>query len=921
MYSDYAASMHNEPENSIEAVFHAARTRPAGAERVAYLDGACGQDADLRSRVDALLAADDEAKGFLDSPAVTSSREGPGSKIGVYKLLQVIGEGGMGVVYMAEQEKPVRRKVALKVIKLGMDTKQVIARFEAERQALALMDHAHIARVLDAGATDEGRPYFVMELVRGVPINEYCDTHKLVTSERLGLFIEVCRAVQHAHQKGIIHRDLKPTNILVTSHDGVPVPKIIDFGVAKATNQRLTERTLFTEFHQIIGTLEYMSPEQAEMSGLDVDTRSDIYALGVLMYQLLTGTTPADPKDLRTAGFEEMTRMIREDEPPAPSTRISKLGAAGDKIASDRASDAGSLSRDLRGDLDWIVMKALEKDRTRRYETASAFADDVLRHLENRPVEAGPPSVIYRIRKFGARNRTAVVAGLVLMAVIGLGLAGTIAGFLRARAEADRSSEVSAALEGVLTMTDPASSADRSEVEGVLVTVREVFGEDHATYAAVLDALAVRRYDVGDFETAAALGREAVAVWKALYGPHHTNAALSLARLGATLRALGDDDEAEAALREALTTLDGASDAPGLAGYRAQVELSDLLGNRGEYMEADALLGESLASLRASPVPAHFKILETLERRVALQLSQPAGDAREALLEMYDEAHEFYSDGHPLLAMCALGYGRALAKNGEKEAAVPYLREAIEGFLAQPEPPRIHVVIASDALFQILRERVDATDVAEADRLLLNMIRFGAAIMGPDSLAANQKFYASRMVERGNLGDALDSMLAGNKTLLDAGRSLEERDNLRSNLTMLGFEIARRPGLEPELYARARSAAEGLLAEEPEHAATLVMRAMVLYRQGHFDLAAQTLDRLPQPLSESPGGLARKLDPVDHAIRALVSARLGEDAAARDEVELYRAGFGQRDLNEEAQALLLEIEALLDTTPSSDEDG
>ena len=421
--------MQNDSRPELETIFHDASARVRGAEREAYLDGACGGDADLRSRVDALLEAHDAASGILDSPAVEGNREGPGTSIGNYKLLQEIGEGGMGVVYMAEQEKPVRRKVAIKVIKLGMDTKQVIARFEAERQALAMMDHPHIARVLDAGSTDAGRPFFVMELVRGIPVHEYCDKHNLATEERLGLFVDVCRAVQHAHQKGIIHRDIKPTNVLITSHDGRPVPKIIDFGVSKATNQRLTERTLFTEFHQIIGTPEYMSPEQAEMSGLDVDTRSDIYSLGVLLYQLLTGTTPADPTDLRTAAFEEMTRMIREDEPPAPSTRVSKLGEDAEKIAKSRGSDVRSLSKHFRGDLDWIVMKALEKDRTRRYENASAFAEDVNRHLDNRPVEAGPPGASYRFLKFARRNRKTVAASLVLVLVVGLGLAGTTAGF------------------------------------------------------------------------------------------------------------------------------------------------------------------------------------------------------------------------------------------------------------------------------------------------------------------------------------------------------------------------------------------------------------------------------------------------------------------------------------------------------------
>ena len=328
--------------------------------------------------------------------------------IGPYKLLEQIGEGGMGLVFHADQLRPVRRRVALKIIKPGMDTKQVIARFEAERQALALMDHPNIARVLDAGATDSGRPYFVMELVRGIPITEYCDHHKLTIRQRLELFMRVCNAVQHAHQKGIIHRDLKPTNVLVAHDDTVPVPKVIDFGVAKATGQSLTERSLFTGIAQMLGTPRYMSPEQASLNLLDVDTRSDIYSLGVLLYELLTGTTPFEEERMRTLGLDEMRRIIQEEEPPHPSTRVSTLGATLTTTAKRRRIDPRRMSVELRGDLDWIVMKALDKDRNRRYESANSFALDVGRYLANEPVEACPPSVGYRMRKFARRNKAAL---------------------------------------------------------------------------------------------------------------------------------------------------------------------------------------------------------------------------------------------------------------------------------------------------------------------------------------------------------------------------------------------------------------------------------------------------------------------------------------------------------------------------------
>ena len=389
-----------------------------------YLENACAGDSDLRARVADLLKAHQELGSFRDDAQARASTidmpatEHLGAIIGPYKLLQQIGEGGMGIVYMAEQTAPVRRKVALKVIKPGMDTRQVIVRFEAERQALALMDHPNIARVFDAGATEAGLPYFVMELVKGIPITEYCDLNNLPMHDRLELFITVCHAVQHAHQKGIIHRDIKPSNIMITLHDGQPVVKVIDFGIAKAVNQQLTEKTLFTHFAQMVGTPLYMSPEQAELTGLDVDTRTDVYALGVLLYELLTGTTPFEQLRMRKAALEEIRRIIREEEFPRPSTRLSSTeGGIQTAVASHRHIDPGGLSRLVRGDLDWIAMKALEKDRTRRYATANDFAADIVRYLSDEPVEACPPSALYRIRKL-VRRRRGLVLGTTLFGLL-----------------------------------------------------------------------------------------------------------------------------------------------------------------------------------------------------------------------------------------------------------------------------------------------------------------------------------------------------------------------------------------------------------------------------------------------------------------------------------------------------------------------
>ncbi|HEY3761901.1 MAG TPA: serine/threonine-protein kinase [Verrucomicrobiae bacterium] len=430
--------MHEDPKmkpdsHREEALFQAA-SQLTGTDRATFLDRVCAGDAALRQRLEALLAAHEEPEGALAEPAPAAKGtmkldladvpdETVGQKIGRYKILEKVGEGGCGVVYVAEQTEPVRRRVALKVIKLGMDTKQVVARFEAERQALAMMDHPNIAKVLDAGTTETGRPYFIMELVRGIRITDYCDQEKVPTNERLELFIQICHAIQHAHQKGIIHRDIKPSNILVTLHDGVPVPKVIDFGIAKATEGRLTDATVYTQLHQFIGTPAYMSPEQAEMSGLDIDTRSDIYSLGVLLYELLTGKTPFDATELMSQGIDEMRKTIREIDPVRPSTKLATLqGEELTTTARRRSVDRSRLLHELKGDLDWIVMKCLEKDRKRRYETTNGLAMDLKRHLSNETVVARPPSQTYRFQKLVRRNKLAFAAGAAIAAALVFGI-------------------------------------------------------------------------------------------------------------------------------------------------------------------------------------------------------------------------------------------------------------------------------------------------------------------------------------------------------------------------------------------------------------------------------------------------------------------------------------------------------------------
>lgn len=436
------------PLNREKEIFEQAIEIESQVERNGFIKGACGENSTLAERIHTLLGAhkaeeeflpdkSDEEPTLLDESPIT---EGVGSIIGRYKLLEKIGEGGFGFVWAAEQKEPVRRRVALKIIKLGMDTKQVVARFEAECQALAMMEDPNISKMLDAGATDTGRPYFVMELVKGIPITAYCNQEKLSTRARLDLFIKVCRAIQHAHQKGIIHRDIKPSNIMITLHDGVPVPKVIDFGIAKATQQELTDKTIYTQYSQFIGTPAYMSPEQAEMSGLDVDTRSDIYSLGVLLYELLTGSTPFETKDLMQSGIDEMRKIIREKEPERPSSRLTQTLASSGRDASSPSS-LRHLPSTIESDLDWIIMKCLEKDRSRRYDTANGLASDLKRHLNNEPVIARPPTAAYKFLKAWRRNKVAYTAGVAIAVALVLGVIGTTFGLQRAKEQTKAAEE------------------------------------------------------------------------------------------------------------------------------------------------------------------------------------------------------------------------------------------------------------------------------------------------------------------------------------------------------------------------------------------------------------------------------------------------------------------------------------------------
>ena len=630
-------------------IFNEAKVRPEGAERDAFLAGACRGEAGLMEQVVSLLRSNERAGDFFLkhtqlTPPADPLTEKPGDRIGRYKLLEQIGEGGCGVVYMADQEEPVRRRVALKVIKLGMDTKSVIARFEAERQALAMMDHSNIAKVFDAGATDAGRPYFVMELVRGVKITDYCDQNNLSTEDRLKLFAQVCQAIQHAHQKGIIHRDIKPSNILVTiSEPGAPgCPKVIDFGIAKATSdQRLTDKTVFTAFEQFIGTPAYMSPEQAMMTSLDIDTRTDIYALGVLLYELLTGRTPFDAAELMAAGLDAMRRIIVEQEPARPSTRLSTM-LAGDltTIARHRQAEPARLGTLLRGDLDWIVMKCLEKDRNRRYETASDVAMDLQRHLQSEPVLACPPSAAYRFRKFARRNR----AALVMASALGLAMIITVIGLVisnrlvtrekeekaialsRALKEKERADQnLSKAREAVkayllkasenpLLQTGDFQPLRKELMETAIPFYEEFVRQDQQNLdleferGRAYDDLGFLRDGMGELEQATADFEQAKGIFQRLATrfPDKPVYRLRLAEgcnsRGGVFKDLSQFDAAEKEFSQALTLMDellAGPDAPSecretLA--RIQGNLGTLLRDAGRLPEAEPLLREAIAT-------------------------------------------------------------------------------------------------------------------------------------------------------------------------------------------------------------------------------------------------------------------------------------------------------------------------------------
>jgi eukaryotic-like serine/threonine-protein kinase len=688
-----------ERTSSEQSIFLNAAEKRTAAERAAYLDQACAGDVGLRSEVEALLAAHErlpagegpETAADVQSPLPTSMPTG--TVIGRYKVLEPIGEGGYGTVFMAEQTTPVQRRVALKVVKAGMDTRQVIARFEAERQALALMDHPNIAKVHDAGVTDAGRPYFVMELVKGTPITRYCDEHRLTPRARLELFVQVCQAVQHAHQKGIIHRDIKPTNVLVARYDGRAVPKVIDFGVAKATGQRLTDATMFTGFGDVIGTPQYMSPEQAELNQLDVDTRSDVYSLGVLLYELLTGTTPVEGKRVREAALLEVLRVIREEEPPRPSTRLTSAASAAalPGIAAQRGVEPRSLSGIVRGELDWIVMRALEKDRGRRYETASGFAADVERYLAGEPVQAVPSSSIYRFRKFARRNKGPVAAAAVVLLTLIGGIIGTSYGLFRAeqarkeqakRAEGERLAKLEAErreketnvvlnyVEGFIFASAQPEAAIiglgpqvtlRKALDRALATLDGALPDQPLIEARLRGTLATSFYHLGEKQISADERAKAFALYSRHRGPDHPETIASRFALASSYTYLGRYADAVPILEASLAYYTGKYGADHDLTLTCTQNLANAYSGLKRYPDAVKLSEETLRLRKAKFGPDHREALYTMTN-LASQYSS-GSQYPERGLPILEEALRLsrarYGTDHPtpmLMSNLAAGY-------------------------------------------------------------------------------------------------------------------------------------------------------------------------------------------------------------------------------------------------------------------------
>lgn len=899
------------------------------AAREAYLANACGEDAALRAEVEGLLRAHDGAAKFMASPTAgpmadampmadssagatmaAPIREAPGTRIGPYKLLQLIGEGGFGSVFMAEQEKPVLRKVALKIIKLGMDTRQVVARFEQERQALAMMDHPNIAKVLDAGATETGRPFFVMELVKGDPIVEYADKNNLAIEDRLDLFAQVCNAVQHAHTKGVIHRDIKPSNILVSTQDGRPHTKVIDFGIAKATASKLTEKTLFTEHRQLIGTPEYMSPEQAEGS-LDIDTRTDVYSLGVLLYELLTGTTPFTGQELRSAAFAEIQRIIREVDPPKPSTRISQNTDSIASIAAKRHTEPKRLGTLVRGDLDWIVMKALEKDRQRRYETASGLGMDVKRYLSGEAVLAAPPSASYRIKKMIRRNKGVVAGGGAVAAALLIGVVAFAWQFKVASDQRDLAVEAERAESEQRRQADAARAdavAQQTEAEKQEAKAKEQEAEAK-NQAAIAEAVAAFQTEMLAAVDPANLPRDPAtgeplkdkvtvvqaleAALKAINGGSLKDSPMVEAgvrtTIGDTFVSLGRYKEAVPVLRRALDLRKANFPEGSLEIAQSMDRLADPLSLLSNLDEAEQLLREALA-MRRRALPASDPSVGTAMNNLAqILLLQGNYDEAESLLREAVQLEAPIAD-NPGLARTYDNLAKTLTALNELEEAEEFMRKALQTRVAAFPAGHPEIALGQNNLATTL---MSAKKFAEAEQLYKESLATSRA-----TLPAQHPDIASTLSSLGNAlrsQGKLDEAERVYRESLDMRRAILPRgdESIASSLNGLGFllkEMNKIDEAEP-LYREALAIRrEALPAGHPSVALSLNNLAVLLKDQGNLAEA--------EPLHREALAIRRAALPAGHPDIATSLNNLAvllKDMGKFDEAEpLYREALAIR---------------------------
>jgi non-specific serine/threonine protein kinase/serine/threonine-protein kinase len=762
------------------------------------------------------LPPEDESAEMTRLP---EPEESAPSQVGNYRILQKVGEGGMGEVYEAEQLQPVRRRVALKLIKRGMDSKAVVARFESERQALALMNHATIARVFDAGVTVDGRPFFAMEYVKGIPITDYCDRNRLPVRDRLELFMKVCEGIQHAHQKGIIHRDIKPSNILVTVQDSEPAPKIIDFGVAKATDLRLTDRTVYTEMGQLIGTPEYMSPEQTDLTGLDIDTRTDVYSLGVLLYELLVGAQPFAASDLRSAGFDEFRRMIREEQPPRPSTQVQGLGEAVTMTAKKRTTNPPALTKQLRGDLDWIVLKALEKDRTRRYDSASELAADIRRHLNQEPVLACPPSMLYRFGKFVRRHKAGASAALFIAIALVVGITGTTIGMIRATRAEKEASTVSEFLVGLFKVSDPSETrgktitakeildrgaqriredlADQPQIQARLMGTMgdvylnlglydqsgplleqalekraELFGDEHPVTLSSQQSLATLYLQEGRYDEAEPLCLRTLEARKEVLGEEHEETLASMTWLANLYRHQGRYDEAEALYVRAL---DGrrrvlGEDHPDT--LNVMMDLGSLHLRRGRYAEAEKLYTKVLETKKIVLGADHPDTLKSMNNLASLFYMQGRYKKAEQLyLETIEARNRVLGEDHPATLGTAANLASLYQDQKRYDEALPICRRVLETETRILGEDHRNTLLSMVDLAYLLQadERFD-----EAEPLYLRALEIQRRKLGedhPDSLTtmSDLAFLYLRMGRYSKSGRLYREALEKQRRILGAG--------------------------------------------------------------------------------------------------------------------------------------------------------